>query len=522
MGYKRPFVTCVAVFLCTCSFATVSNAADIGMFALLGSPSHKHMYYPMIEALTNRGHNVTLYTLFPPTEKYKGLTEIQLADILQDYLQSMPLGTLINAGEANTFAFFKTASVFFHEFCIKILQSKEIQELLNKNEKVFDVGIQDGVLQDCFLPLVHKVSKSVIYSLTGNMGPKYQWKFNAPLPYSYIPEFYASNLTPKMNFYERLKNSVYMSIPHGVDSVQNEQEIQDLMPTGSLSVQESFDQVSLVFVNQHPAADYVIPSMPFIKFVGGQHIKQGESKPLEKDLQEFISGADAGFIYVSFGSVVPAERMPEEAKQALLDAFSRIPQRVVWKFNKKIEKLPPNIKLVNWIPQQTILAHPNLKAFITHGGTFSYLETVYHGVPIIGMPLFSDQFYTVNKAVYNGIGARLSWSELTSDRAVQTIQTIINDNSYKERIVERSVLFRDNLVHPLDEAVYWIEYLVRHPGTLHLRPDLAHLNTAQYLLLDVIALVLLVLAVTALISYKVIRRCFRPATRKTSRAKKTK
>lgn len=49
-------------------------------------------------------------------------------------------------------------------------------------------------------------------------------------------------------------------------------------------------------------------------------------------------------------------------------------------------------------------AHPNVVLFITHGGLLSTTETLHFGVPIIGIPLFADQFINIKRAVKKGFG----------------------------------------------------------------------------------------------------------------------
>jgi hypothetical protein len=46
-----------------------------------------------------------------------------------------------------------------------------------------------------------------------------------------------------------------------------------------------------------------------------------------------------------------------------------------------------------WAPQVRILAHASTGAFLSHCGWNSVLESVTHGVPIIGWPLAGEQFY---------------------------------------------------------------------------------------------------------------------------------
>jgi glucuronosyltransferase len=56
------------------------------------------------------------------------------------------------------------------------------------------------------------------------------------------------------------------------------------------------------------------------------------------------------------------------------------------------------LQVKSWLPQQDILAHPNVKLFVTHGGLFSLLEGLYHGTRLVGLPLATDQFANMGRA----------------------------------------------------------------------------------------------------------------------------
>ena len=120
--------------------------------------------------------------------------------------------------------------------------------------------------------------------------------------------------------------------------------------------------------------------------------------------------------------------MPATHVEAFLTAFAKLKEHVIWKWelNDSSIVVPRNVKLVAWLPQQDILGHAAIRAFITHGGLLSTEEAVYHGVPIIGIPMFGDQHWNVRQAEEKGFGIQLEFHETAdTDKISSSIQNIL-------------------------------------------------------------------------------------------------
>jgi UDP:flavonoid glycosyltransferase YjiC (YdhE family) len=90
-----------------------------------------------------------------------------------------------------------------------------------------------------------------------------------------------------------------------------------------------------------------------------------------------------------------------------------------------LEGKPDNVLVGKWLPQDDILAHPNLKAFISHCGLGGVAEARYHGVPIIGLPLFADQDKNANDILNEGWSVRLDLKTLTENDLMSAINEIL-------------------------------------------------------------------------------------------------
>ena len=71
--------------------------------------------------------------------------------------------------------------------------------------------------------------------------------------------------------------------------------------------------------------------------------------------------------------------------------------------------------------------HPNVKAFISHGGRLSTMESIFFGVPFVGIPIFAEQPYNIAQAVHAGYGTKLDFQDLTAETLYNAIVEITSN-----------------------------------------------------------------------------------------------
>merc|ERR1711909_69620 len=116
--------------------------------------------------------------------------------------------------------------------------------------------------------------------------------------------------------------------------------------------------------------------------------------------------------------------MTKERRAIFLDVFSQLEEyTIIWKWDEEeVVGLPSNVVLSKWLPQQDLLAHPNLRVFVTHGGLGSLVEAIYHKAVIVGIPLSNDQKPNLLRAERHGYAVSLDWDEMTADELVESIK----------------------------------------------------------------------------------------------------
>ncbi|XP_007565672.1 LOW QUALITY PROTEIN: UDP-glucuronosyltransferase 2C1-like [Poecilia formosa] len=355
------------------------------------------------------------------------------------------------------------------EFLPAMLDDTELMRRLNQSK--FDLVLTDPwwgngaiVAKYLNLPLVYNVRW---------LNPEEAHFAVAPSPISYIPVT-LSGYTDKMNFFQRTKNMIIYLITQ-IQTTSVSKLVYQPLCSKYLGPDADFDQIKsgadIWLIRTDFVFDYPRPTMPNVVYMGGFHCTP--AKPLPKDLEDFVqSSGEHGVIIMSLGTFVPS--LPDDMANKIAASFAELPQKVIWSYSgSKPSTLGNNTLLVDWMPQKDLLGHPKVKLFVAHGGTNGVQEAIYHGVPVVGLSLF---FFFV--LVYDNLlrlqdrgGAKVLTLTTVDkdDNFLKAVKEVLNEPSYRANMQRLSRLHRDQPIQPIDNALFWIEFVMRNKGAAHLK-----------------------------------------------------
>uniref|UniRef100_A0A3Q0RJW6 UDP-glucuronosyltransferase n=1 Tax=Amphilophus citrinellus TaxID=61819 RepID=A0A3Q0RJW6_AMPCI len=310
----------------------------------------------------------------------------------------------------------------------------------------------------------------------------------APSPLSYIP-VPGSGLTDKMSFIQRIKNIFFYSI---------------VLFQQKFLVGPVYDEADIWLFRSDFVFEFSRPTMPNVVYIGGFQCKPAQ--PLPAELEEFVQSAGQhGVIIMTLGTLVNA--LPEEVTDEIASVFAKMPQKVIWRHKgKRPSTLGNNTLVVDWMPQKDLLGHPQTKVFVAHGGTNGVQEAIYYGVPVLGIPLFFDQYDNLLRLQERGAGQIIQLADVNGHNFEKALHKLLHQESYRQNMQRLSHLHRDQPITPMEQAVFWVEYVMRHKGAPHLRTEAYKMPWYSYYSLDVLLLLLSVVS-ALLLSIFAIFRC---------------
>lgn len=503
----------LALFVSGC----VHSAHIIGVPSL--GMSHGRVLGKIGRELAKRGHR---YTLLVPSDLEKDFESssttpgYQVRSFESNFTKAFLEAQMLNQSVGNIEV--KKNLEFWVETCEDMLKSDLYSKSLSDlNFMLCDIGML------CCPILADKLGiQRVDISPTGFGDPFLSIMHNFPNPVAYIPQM-SYWLPSRLSFFGRVQNTLMYSFGYMLCKIYLIPSYEELwLKHVPKSTFQNFDELvkstGLLLI----PTDFILskprPVAAHVKVIGA--ILPEPAKPLTPSLQEIVSTSHYNdVVVVSFGTVI--SNFSSNFVEILARALKKLPALVIWKHKASVpSNIGENVKILPWIPQNDLLGDPRTKLFITHGGLNGIYEATFHGVPMVVIPLFGDQFDNAANVKHAGFAETIDLKSLTTEQIYVTAIKVLSQPSYSKnakRFSNRMIYpgkvsssGSKKIVQPLtrtptEQAADWVEYGLYNNAALHLRGEVDNLSFAQLYLLDVLFFLLIMMYLVLKMMYLVVK-----------------
>ncbi|KAM0933422.1 putative crocetin glucosyltransferase [Dioscorea sansibarensis] len=240
-----------------------------------------------------------------------------------------------------------------------------------------------------------------------------------------------------------------------------DREQERMKPRVLINTFQGWETDALASISRNEIEAVPVGHLPkeFTNSVAGYLFKEDEKKYMEwLDTKE-----EGSVVYISFGSVsvIKKEQMEEIIKG--LKESKRPYLWVVRKDNREGELIEieeggedvnGNGMVVEWCSQVRVLAHRAVGCFVTHCGWNSTLESLVCGVPMVGVPQWTDQPMNA-KLVESlwGCGVRSDVNGVIGgEELVRCLEMVMGEGEKSVDIRRRAQMLKDKALEAVGEA----------------------------------------------------------------------
>jgi glucuronosyltransferase len=447
------------------------------VYIVLGSP------YPKPEAILKTGMQILSYRI--PSDVQYGISpemERTIADITFKRPENL----------AQHYS--KGIAPLFNYYCEFMMTDQKFLSQVRKHH--FDVAVAVTFpLSACSLILPHYLGIPCVTIAVGMFPVPWDYGIPALPSFSELPVLKAGTveLPDLATFRGRFASTITFLGKHFIATplMWGNTSLLERFADSDVTSWVDLLRKSVLFLDENDHhLETALPLMPHVVSIAGLTISP--AKPLEGSLEQIFSeSGENGIIIASFGST--ASYMPSEVTKKFFDGFSRLKQTVVARFTVSDGvQVPKNVKLMSWLPQNDILGDNRTRLFITHCGSKSQYEALYHGVPMLGFPLFSEQAWNCERVRRKGFALSMDILNFSVTELHDSIRELLDNPVYSRTVKKMSQIFRDQPMTGCEKAAFWIEHVMKYGGD-HLRSLTLSMPLYQFLMLDVLAVIVGVL-----------------------------
>lgn len=283
-----PEMSFPSVFVLLClSVIFLDSSSSSRILAVFPTKSHFDFFQPLLDALSSRGHRLTVISSFPrdpPTHNYTDISLESFKTVLYNEVEFAALPE-VPSGFWNSLAFLYGQVADFE----RTFSHPDVKALIDSGGR-FDLVITELWNSDVFLGFGHRFRAPVVLMSSCALLPWANARFATPDNPSYIPTSFFTRFG-RLDFGDRLRNAYQVVVGKlGYDFVFDpaSERIarrvfgESLPPLATLAKRSA-----LLFVNTHHTLHGARPFTPQVIEVGGLHVKDKKSLPkVSNELRE--------------------------------------------------------------------------------------------------------------------------------------------------------------------------------------------------------------------------------------------
>ncbi|XP_017868415.1 PREDICTED: UDP-glucuronosyltransferase isoform X1 [Drosophila arizonae] len=442
------------------------------------SESHFAVMRTLVAELASREHNLTVYSGHGLNDNLERVVEhvvrpeFDFWSNLQE--QAAPGGSLEDLALLSESKLRSSLASVGARAVEHFLVQAPVQKLLELSTAEFDYDliIVDYFYTEALLALGYKHNKPTIGVISTDFGNYMNAVQEALLPVACSPIDYEA-YTKDLGFSARLSNirecMARRKQFYNEHYTAQEQIIRKFFKIAVNIPELQAHHLALLLLNNHVPLWTPRPLLPQIVPAGGLHIRG--PRELMWNVKRFVEESKNGVIYIQLGNEQPCGQLPQAKLQILFDFMSARKERFIWTCHdvKTLPGLPKNVLIQHSVPQIDILAHPHVRAFIMNGDLLSLQEGITRHVPMLGLPNFRNERKNIQLAVDLGVALQLEPSNFTTVALNWALDELTKQQHFQISIREVSSEFRDRPLGALANALFWVNYVVRHKGGAAIR-----------------------------------------------------
>ena len=432
--------------------------------------SHATLHHSYMKALTDKGHSATIFTTYlGDYGNNPNVTQIHLPKSVEIHKNhtDMLMYKRKNLSWWNIMVNYELKS--YLKAIEYEMELPEMQDLIHNSTKYkFDLIIIEcyfcpyfnlAEIYDC--PIIIVGSSDVpatVHELMGNAIDPTEYCESEFLPYMHrqmsIPQQFYSTF---VYLYHNLLHRLYYHI---------KALLFDIKYFGHLGLyydDTAKKRIAMLMTDTNQAFGHVRPLMPDTIQIGLSHIR--DPKEIEDlELKKFLDESVNGVLVMALGSRADPRSLGIENVKKFMSAFNQTNMNVLWKLHGVDEgvEVAENVKIVTWMPLFDVIAHPNVKLLIFHGGLLTSYEAIDREVPMIVFPLVFDQYINTRHMARNGVALEMDLNNFNDASLVAAINEM-RKQKYAENVKKLRLNMYDRPISSEDLAVWNIEKVLRSP-----------------------------------------------------------